>query len=118
MYPPTPAIVAQGSVRRLPRVALLLLCLAYILPGYIGRDPWKGADISAFGYMGELARGGFNGLQAWLKPLMMGQPPEVDALLPYWLDSLSMQAAPVGVAPDFAARLSLVLIRAPTQTAI
>ena len=118
MYPPTPAIVAQGSVRRLPRVALLLLCLAYILPGYIGRDPWKSADISAFGYMGELARGGFNGLQAWLKPLMMGQPPEVDALLPYWLGAWAIQAAPGWMAPDFAARIPFGLMLALTLTAV
>ena len=54
----TPAIVAQGAVRRLPRTALILLCLAYILPGYFGREPWKNADITAFGYMVELASAG------------------------------------------------------------
>ena len=29
---PTPAIVAQSAVRRLPRIALLLLCAAYLMP--------------------------------------------------------------------------------------
>jgi 4-amino-4-deoxy-L-arabinose transferase-like glycosyltransferase len=114
---PTPAIVAQGSVRRLPRMALLLLCLAYILPGYIGREPWKNADIMAFGYMAELARGGFNSLQAWLNPLIMGQPPEVDALLPYWLGAWAIQAAPGWIAPDFAARIPFGLMLALTLVA-
>lgn len=114
---PTPAIVAQGSVRRLPRVALLLLCLAYILPGYIGREPWKNADITAFGYMAELAGGGFNSLQAWLNPQMMGQPPEVDALLPYWLGAWAIQAAPGWIAPDFAARIPFGLMLALTLVA-
>jgi large subunit ribosomal protein L31 len=54
---PTPAIVAQSAVRRLPRLALLLFCAAYVLPGFIGREPWKNADIMAFGYMYELAGG-------------------------------------------------------------
>ena len=114
---PTPAIVAQGSVRRLPRMALLLLCLAYILPGYIGREPWKNADIMAFGYMAELARGGFNSLTAWLNPQIMGQPPEVDALLPYWLGAWAIQAAPDWIAPDFAARIPFGLMLALTLVA-
>ncbi len=58
MNHPTPAIVAQGAVNRLPRIALLLFCLAYLLPGFLGRVPWKSADMSAFAYMAELARGG------------------------------------------------------------
>mgnify|MGYP006155259691 CR=1 FL=1 len=34
MNQPSPAIVAQAAVRRLPRLALLLFCLAYLLPGW------------------------------------------------------------------------------------
>ena len=43
----------QPARRRsaLPRFALLLFCAAYVLPGLFGRDPWKNADITAFGYM-------------------------------------------------------------------
>ena len=64
MTPPTPAIVAQNAVRRLPRIALLLLCLAYVVPGFIGREPWKNADMTAFGYMAELETVR-NALRAW-----------------------------------------------------
>ncbi len=74
----------------MPRIALFLFCVAYVLPGLIGRGPWKSADISAFGYMAELARGG----TAWLSPKLMGLSPEVDALLPYWLGAWAMQIAP------------------------
>ena len=55
MTPPTPAIVTQNAVSPLPRWALLLLCIAYVVPGFVGRDPWKNADVTAFGYMLELA---------------------------------------------------------------
>ena len=103
----TPAIVAQGAVRRLPRTALILLCLAYILPGYFGREPWKNADITAFGYMVELASAGPHD---WLAPTIMGISPEVDALLPYWLGAWAMQLAPGWMAPDFAARLPFGLM--------
>lgn len=110
---PTPAIVSQDAVRRLPRAALLLLCLAYVVPGFIGREPWKNADIAAFGDMFELARGH----AAWLAPKLLGQPPEFDALLPYWLGAWAMQAAPGWMAPDFAARLPFMLLLALTLLA-
>jgi 4-amino-4-deoxy-L-arabinose transferase-like glycosyltransferase len=103
---PTPAIVSQGAVRRLPRAALLLFCLAYVLPGFIGRGPWKGADITAFGYMAELALGASD----WLAPKLLGFAPEVDALLPYWLGAWAMQVAPAWVSPDLAARIPFVLL--------
>ena len=106
MTQPTPAIVAQSAVRRLPRVALLLFCLAYVLPGFIGREPWKNADIAAFGYMAELA----HGATSWLAPRLLGQAPEFDGLLPYWLGAWAMQAAPGWVAPDFAARIPFMLL--------
>ena len=108
MTQPTPAIVAQDAVRRLPRAALFLLCIAYVLPGFIGRGPWKSADLTSFGYMVELARGS----SAWLTPQLMGHAPEVDALLPYWLGAWAMQLAPAWVAPDFAARIPFGLLLA------
>jgi 4-amino-4-deoxy-L-arabinose transferase-like glycosyltransferase len=103
---PTPAIVAQDAVRRLPRVALFLFCLAYVVPGFVGREPWKNADVTAFGYMYELARGA----SSWLAPTLVGQPPEFDALLPYWLGAWAIQLSPAWIAPDFAARIPFVLL--------
>ena len=104
MNPTNPAIVAQGAVNRLPRVALVLFCLAYLLPGFIGRGPWNSADMTAFGYMAELAQGS----STWFAPQLMGLPPEVDALLPYWVGAWSMQLAPAWMAPDFAARIPFI----------
>jgi 4-amino-4-deoxy-L-arabinose transferase-like glycosyltransferase len=114
---PTPAIVTQAAARRLPRIALLLLCLAYVLPGYVGRGPWKNADIIAFGYMAELAQGRATDWGAWLNPTLMGQAPEIDALLPYWLGAWAMQLAPDWIAADFAARIPFGLMLALTLVA-
>ena len=105
---PIPAIVAQDAVRRLPRAALLLFCVAYVVPGFIGRDPWKNADIAAFGHMLELARGG----ASWFAPTLAGQSPEFDALLPYWLGAWAIRFAPAWVAPDFAVRVPFALLLA------
>lgn len=106
MNQPTPAIVAQGAVRRLPRLALLLFCAAYVLSGFVGREPWKNADIMALGYMLELAQGH----SSWLAPQMLGQPPEFDALLPYWMGAWAMKLAPSWMAADFAARIPFIAL--------
>ncbi|RYF40673.1 MAG: hypothetical protein EOO25_11990 [Comamonadaceae bacterium] len=94
----------MSALRQGSRPALLLLCLAYVLPGFIGREPWRNADMTAFGYMFALA----GGQGSMLSPQMMGLPPEFDALLPYWLGSWAIQAAPAWMAPDFAARLPFI----------
>ncbi|MFZ9138795.1 MAG: hypothetical protein ACO21E_13170, partial [Hylemonella sp.] len=101
-----PAIVAQDAVRRLPRLALWLFCLAYLLPGWIGREPWKSLDMGAFGYMQALAQGNSD----WLQPRLMGQAPEIDALLPYWLGAWFMQLGPAWIDPALLARLPFLLL--------
>lgn len=106
MNQPTPAIVAQAGVKRLPRLALLLFCLAYVLPGFLGRAPWKRDDISTFGYMAELARGATD----WWQPALGGMAPEVDALLPYWLGAWAIQLSPTWLPPDLASRLPFMVL--------
>ncbi len=104
MNRPNPAIVAQAAVRRLPRAALALFCLAYVLPGFIGRAPWRSDDITAFGYMVALA----GGATSWMSPQIMGIVPEVDALLPYWLGAWAIQLAPSWMDSGFAARVPFI----------
>ena len=107
---PTPAIVTQEAVRRLPRYALVLLCVVYVLAGFLGREPWKAADISAYGVMLELAAGRTD----WLDPRWYGQALQAPALLPYWLGSWAIQLAsllPPGWLPlDVAARIPFGLL--------
>lgn len=98
----------------MPRRALLLFCLAYLLPGFIDRAPWRSADITAFGYMAELARGGAD----WFAPRLMGMPPATDALLPYWMGAWALQLAPGWLAPDFAARIPFIALLALTFVAV
>jgi 4-amino-4-deoxy-L-arabinose transferase-like glycosyltransferase len=106
---PSPAIIAQSAVRRLPRLALLLFCLAYVLPGFLGRGPWKNADIAAFGTMRELAAGN----TSWLHPQLLGQAGEFEALAPYWMGALAIKALPF-LDPAFAARVPFGLLLALT----
>lgn len=109
MNQPTPAIVAQSAVRRLPRIALLLLCAAYLMPGLVGRGPWKSADIAAFGFMAELAQAG-GGIARWLDPMLLSLRPETAALLPYWIGAWAIKIAPAWMNPDLAVRIAFALL--------
>ena len=106
---PSPAIIAQSAVRRLPRLALVLFGVAYVLPGFVGRGPWKSADITAFGVMQELAQTG----SGWLQPSLMGQTAGLDGLLPYWLGAAAIWLMPF-LDPALAARLPYVALLALT----
>lgn len=101
---PTPAIVAERGVERLPRLALLLLCAAYVIPGIFGRDPWRNADLTAFGFMASIAEGH----APWWQPAIAGIPAE-GGPLPYWLGALAIKALPWLDAP-VAARLPYALV--------
>ena len=105
MNAPNPALVSERAVQRLPRVALLLFCAAYVLPGVFGRDPWKNADITAFGYMVNMARG----QTSWLAPAVAGVPSDA-ALLPYWLGAAFIRVLGPWVDPALAARLPFALL--------
>ena len=104
----TPALVTQRGARRLPRVALLLLCAAYVLPGVIGREPWRNADLVAFGQMLGMAEG----RTPWLQPMLGGLPLEDTALLPQWLGAAFIRALTPLVDSAMAARIPFALLLA------
>ncbi len=106
---PTPAIVSQSAVRRLPRLALILFCVAYVLPGFLGREPWKNADVSAFGVMLEMAAGH----SGWWNPQVLGIAAEEAGPLPYWLGAAFIRLLPF-FSPEFAVRIPFGLLLALT----
>ena len=101
---PTPAIVTQLAARRLPRLVLVLLALAYVLPGLLGRQPWRNADLAAFGVMLDMAQGG-----SWLHPQQLGMASDVTAWLPYWLGAIAIKALPF-LSADLAVRIPFGLL--------
>lgn len=105
MTTPNPALVTERAAQRLPRVALLLFCAAYVLPGLFGRDPWKNADIAAFGHMVGLAEG----RTSWFAPSLAGLPAD-GALLPYWLGAVFIKLLGPVMEPALAARLPFALL--------
>jgi len=90
-----------------PRVALLLFCAAYVVPGVFGRDPWKSADITAFGYIVNIAQG----KTSWFAPTVGGIPAD-GALLPYWIGAVFVKLTSPWLDPAIAARLPFALVLA------
>ena len=66
-----PFLVTSAQAGKLPRWGLLLLCGLYLLPGFIGRDPWRQDDAASFGVALTMARGGPSD---WLVPNIAGEP--------------------------------------------
>ncbi|MEF7614537.1 hypothetical protein V4F39_11515 [Aquincola sp. MAHUQ-54] len=106
---PTPALVAQRAAQPLPRWALWLFCAAYLLPGVVGRDPWKNADVTAFGIMAAMAEG----RTSWLTPTLGGIPLDT-ALLPHWLGAAFIALLTPWIDAPMAARIPFVLLLAAT----
>jgi hypothetical protein len=98
----------QKAVQRMPRWALWLFCGAYVLPGLFGRDPWKNADISAFGQMWSLALG----QASWWSPHIGGVHPSGGGILPYWLGGGFITVLSPWVDPALAARLPFAALLA------
>lgn len=105
MNHPTPAIVTKRAAQRLPRVALLLFCAAYVIPGFLGRDPWRSADVTAFGFMHSLTVGGTD---LW-HPVVGGLPPD-GGLFPYWLGAAFIHLLGGVLNPALAARIPFALL--------
>lgn len=107
MSSPNPALVSQREAQPLPRIALLLFCAAYVLPGLFGRDPWKSDDITAFGYIVDIAQG----KTSWWTPTVGGLPAD-GAILPYWLGAVFVKATSPWLDPALAARIPFALLLA------
>ena len=94
-----------------------MLCLAYILPGFVGRTPWKADDMEAFGFMLHLAQAYGPEAVSWLKPSLLQQSDPNAALLPYWLGAWAIQIAPQGMPLDAAAHVPFMGLLALTLAA-
>ena len=99
-----PVRLPAAATNPLPRWSILALCLLYILPGLIGRDPWKGEnDASSFGIMWTMAHGGLND---WLWPHIAGMPMPEEGPLAFWCGALCIKLFGWLLGDPMAARLS------------
>jgi 4-amino-4-deoxy-L-arabinose transferase-like glycosyltransferase len=83
-----PVRLPAAATLALPRWALFALGLLYILPGLIGRDPWKNDDAASFGIMWTMAHGAW---QDWLWPNIAGLSWPDEGPLAFWLGALGIK---------------------------
>lgn len=86
-----PFLLTELQAGKLPRWGLLLLCALYVLPGFVGRDPWRQADAAGFGIALTMARGE---ARDWLMPNIAGESVVDDGPLAYWLAAAAIRSAP------------------------
>lgn len=98
-----PVRLPAAATIALPRWSIIALCLLYILPGLIGRDPWKGADAAGFGVMWTMAHGTLND---WLWPHVVGLPVPEEGPLTFWLGALCIKLFGGIIGDPMAARIS------------
>lgn len=98
-----PVRLPAAATIALPRWSIALLCLLYILPGLIGRDPWKGADAAGFGIMWTMAHGTLND---WLWPHIVGLAVPEEGPLAYWLGALGIKLFGAVIGDPMAARIA------------
>lgn len=105
--------VTRREVTRLPRPALLMFCTLWLLPGLVGRDPWRQMDVTSFGIMLAMAQG----RSSWWAPSIGGLTLDA-ALLPHWIGGLAIQLLGSWAGPVMAVRLAFGVILLLTMACI
>jgi 4-amino-4-deoxy-L-arabinose transferase-like glycosyltransferase len=102
-----PVRLPAAATLALPRWALFALGLLYILPGLIGREPWKNDDAASFGIMWTMAQGGW---QDWLLPNVAGLAMPDEGPLAFWIGALGIKLFGWLLGDVLAARVGTVAI--------
>jgi 4-amino-4-deoxy-L-arabinose transferase-like glycosyltransferase len=100
-----PVRLPASATLALPRWGLIALCLLYILPGLIRRDPWKTDDAAGFGIMWTMAHGGLND---WLSPHIVGLPMPEEGPLAFWIGAIFIKLFGSLLGDPLAARISTI----------
>lgn len=82
-------------------VVLLLLVIAYLVPGLLGHDPWKADEPYTFGVVHHMLRSG-----DWIVPAVGGEPFVEKPPLYYWMAGATAMAASSWLPLHDAARLA------------
>jgi 4-amino-4-deoxy-L-arabinose transferase-like glycosyltransferase len=100
-----PVRLPASATNALPRWGLIALCLLYILPGLIARDPWKNVDAASFGIEWTMAHGNLND---WLWPHIGNLKMPEEGPLAFWLGAICIRLFGWLIGDPLAARVASV----------
>jgi 4-amino-4-deoxy-L-arabinose transferase-like glycosyltransferase len=92
---------------------LMLLCLAWLIPGLIGHAPWKPDEAGAFGIVYHMLKSG-----EWLVPTLAGEPDLTFGPLYYWTAALFANLFSWAMPVYDAARLASAFYMVVTMAAL
>lgn len=101
-----PVLLPSAATKALPRWIILALALLYILPGLIGRDPWKNIDATNFGIIWTMAQGQ---LKDWFVFNIAGQNVPFASPFSYWLGAICVKLFGGIFGDPFASRISVAI---------
>ena len=101
-----PVRLPAAATLALPRWGLVALCLLYILPGILRRDPWQSDDAAGFGIMWTMAHGS---LHDWLAPNIVGLSMPKEGPLAFWIGAILIKMFGWLTGDALAARLSTLV---------
>jgi len=106
--------IAYDGVRTPVKTGLfLIVCLAWIIPGLVGHDPWKGEEAIAFGIVSEILR-----LNDWSLLQIAGEPYPGKAPLFFWVAAALGKLLQSWIPLHDAARLAAGLFMSATLACI
>jgi 4-amino-4-deoxy-L-arabinose transferase-like glycosyltransferase len=108
------APISYDGTRTPVKTALfLVVCLAWLLPGLVGHDPWKGDEAVAFGIVSEMLR-----LGDWTVMQVAGEAYQGKAPLFFWVAAALGKLLGAWMPLHDAARLAAGVFMAATLTCL
>ena len=82
---PSPVVASEASARKLPRMALLALLIAFIIPGLLSRDFWSSYELTGFAIVQGMLQSDAAG---WLLPKLGEADYVTDGPLSFWISAI------------------------------
>ncbi len=105
----TPTIAYDGTRTPLKTTLFIVMCLAWVLPGLVGHDPWKYDEAVVFGAVTEMLRN-----RDWLAFSIAGEPYFDRAPLFFWVAAAFAKVLGIVLPLHDAARLVVAFFMAAT----
>ena len=81
---PSPVVASAASARKLPRMALLALLVAFIIPGLLSRDFWSSYELTGFALVQTMLQSDAAG---WLLPKLADENYVINGPLSIWVSA-------------------------------